>query len=220
MGARLLEVGEADLELTEGRLRVRGAPERQLSLADLARTLSAPSPAMGFPISLEPDLESMVCYVKDGGSSGGGAHGVVVEVDPETGLVTILRYVVAHDCGVAINPAIVTGQVQGGAAQGVGTALYEDAAYSPEGQPLTGSLMDYLLPGACEVPTITERHANVPSPGNPEGIKPVGEGGTVPAPAVLASAIDDALQAHPIRRAPMTPTYLRSLMATSAPPPQ
>jgi CO/xanthine dehydrogenase Mo-binding subunit len=211
--ATLLEVDPADLELRDGAISVRGAPDRQLSLAQLARTLSAPSPAMAFPKHLSPGLEATICFVQeDGSTSGGGAHAAVVEVDPETGQVTILRYVVAHDCGRPINPAIVAGQVQGAVAQGLGTALLEDAAYGEDGQPLAASFMDYLLPGALDVPSIEQIHVNAPSTRNPEGFKPVGEGGTVPAPAVIASAIDDALRTTAITRAPMTPAYLRSLL--------
>ncbi len=217
MAARVLEAAEDDIELADGVLRIRGVADRELRLGDLARRLSAPSPAMAFPPELEPGLEATACFSPEGSTSGGGVHAVVAEVDPETGQVAILRYLVAHDCGVAINPMIVEGQVQGALAQGLGTALLEDAAYSAEGQPLAASLMDYLLPTAVEVPGAEQLHANVPSTHNPEGIKPVGEGGTVPAPAAIAGAIDDALGTR-IARAPFSPAYLTALLRAPSEP--
>jgi carbon-monoxide dehydrogenase large subunit len=138
----------------------------------------------------------------------------MVEVDPATGLVQILRYLVVHDCGRVINPLILDGQIQGGVAQGIGSALYEEVRYSPDGQLLTATYLDYLIPTMTEVPDIVVGHHETPSPFNPEGIKGAGEGGTIPAPAVLASAVDDALAPFGIRtnRVPMTPGYLVSAL--------
>jgi CO/xanthine dehydrogenase Mo-binding subunit len=116
-----------------------------------------------------------------------------VEVDRETGALRILRYVVVHDCGPIINPLILTGQIEGGVAQGIGNAFYEQVVYDPDGQVLTQTFMDYLLPTAWEVPPVEIAHIETPSPLNPLGIKGAGEAGVIPVPAAIASAIDDAL---------------------------
>jgi carbon-monoxide dehydrogenase large subunit len=116
-----------------------------------------------------------------------------VEVDRGTGYVRLLKYVVAHDCGTVINPTIVEGQVHGGVAQGVGGALFEEMVYDAEGQLLTGTLMDYLVPSATDLPRIDTVHLEYPSPRNPLGMKGLGEGGAISPPAAIANAIDDAL---------------------------
>jgi carbon-monoxide dehydrogenase large subunit len=130
-----------------------------------------------------------------------------VEVDPLTGGVTILNYAVAHDSGNIINPMIVDGQVQGGVAHGIGNALFEFMKYDAGGQPLTTSFADYLLPAAPEVPACAIEHVETPNPLNPLGVKGAGEGGTIPAPAAIISAIEDALTEFGVRFAemPLTP---------------
>jgi carbon-monoxide dehydrogenase large subunit len=128
-----------------------------------------------------------------------GAHAVVVEVNRETGAVRILRYVGVHDCGRIVNPRLVEGQIIGGIAQGLGQALSEDVVYSPEGQPLTGSLLDYALPKAHEVPPLILETLEVPSPTNPLGAKGIGSVSTVPAPAAVANAVLDALAGFGVR---------------------
>jgi carbon-monoxide dehydrogenase large subunit len=134
-------------------------------------------------------------------------HVAVVEVDPETGRVRLLRYVVAHDCGRVINPLLVDGQIHGGVAQGVGGGLGEELAYDAAGQLLTGSLMDYGLPRADELPFIETVHLEHPSPRNPLEVKGVGEGGAISPPAALANAIEDALAPFGacITEGPVTP---------------
>jgi carbon-monoxide dehydrogenase large subunit len=132
-----------------------------------------------------------------------------------TGQVRVLRYIVVHDCGTIINPMVLDGQVVGGVAQGLGNALYEEMIYDPEsGQPLTTSLMDYLLPTAMEVPPVEVLHRTTPSPLNPEGIKGAGEGGTMPVPATIANAIDDALAplGVTVTRMPLGASALRELI--------
>jgi carbon-monoxide dehydrogenase large subunit len=137
-----------------------------------------------------------------------------VEVDPATGEVRVLRYAVVHDCGRPINPAIVDGQVHGGVAQGIGGALFEELVYDEEGQLLSGTLADYLVPTAADVPPIALAHAETPSPLNPLGVKGVGEGGAIPGPAAIANAVEDALAPHGqvVRRTPLSPAYVRSLL--------
>jgi carbon-monoxide dehydrogenase large subunit len=141
-------------------------------------------------------------------------HAVLVEVDIDTGRVTLLRYVVAHDCGRIINPMIVDGQIQGGVAQGIGGGLYEALLYDAAGQLLTGSFMDYLIPTALDIPPIDLMHLEYPSPRNPLGIKGVGEGGAISPPAAIANAVEDALRPFGvcIREAPLSPDRVRQLI--------
>ena len=137
-------------------------------------------------------------------------HAAIVETDPVTAEIRILRYCVVHDCGVMVNPMIVEGQVHGGVAQGVGGALYERMAYDESGQLLNASFMDFLMPYASEVPHIETDHLETPSPLNPLGIKGAGEAGTIPVSAVIASAIEDA-EGFPIRSMPTSPNELWDL---------
>jgi carbon-monoxide dehydrogenase large subunit len=123
-----------------------------------------------------------------------GAHAVIVEVEPETGTVRILKYVAVDDCGTMINPLVVEGQIHGGIAHGIGNALLEEIVYDATGQLLTGTLMDYALPRAADVPPLEVHHVVTPSPLNPLGVKGAGEGGTLPAPAAIANAVADALR--------------------------
>src|SRR5262249_2659805 len=132
-----------------------------------------------------------------------GTHVAEVEVDPLTGGVTILNYTVAHDSGNIINPLIVDGQVQGGVAHGIGNALFEFMKYDSGAQPLTTSFQDYLLPAAPDVPSCAIEHVETPSPLNPLGATAAGEGGTIPAPAVIISAIEDGLSPVSVRFAEM-----------------
>jgi len=138
----------------------------------------------------------------------------MVEVDVETGLVTILRYIVVEDCGTIINPLVVDGQIQGGVAQGIGMALYEQAIYDENGQFLTGTLMDYLPPTATEVPRVEIAHFESPSPLTPGGIKGMGEGGAIAPPAAIANAVADALVPFDARvnAVPLTPERVLSFI--------
>ena len=211
-GAHLLEVSPDDVELRRGVLEVRGAPERQVSLAQVARIVTSPPPSLLFPEGLEVGLEATHYFRPDSNTYANGVHVAVVEVDPETGLVEVLRYAVVHDCGTVINPVVVDGQVRGGVAQGIGNALYEEMVYDETGQPLTTSYLDYLLPTTMEIPPISLGHLETPSPLNPEGIKGAGEGGTMPGPAVIGNAVDDALAplGITIDRIPISPGRLRA----------
>jgi len=214
VAAQLLEAAPNDLALDDGEITVRGAPDRSLPLADVARTLSAPPPAFLFPPDLEPGLEATTYFHPEGNAYAGGTHAAIVEVDVETGQVEIHRYVVAHDCGVVINPLVADGQTQGGVAQGIGTALYEEMVYDENAQPLTASYMDYLLPTAMEVPSMSMGHLETPSPLNAEGFKGLGEGGAMPVPAVIANAVADALLPFGVRVGdlPLTPARVLALI--------
>ena len=147
-------------------------------------------------------------------------HVALVEADPATGAVRLLRYVVAHDCGTVINPAIVEGQIHGGVAQGVGGALLEEMVYDRQGQLLTGTLMDYLVPTAMELPPIETVHLEYPSPRNSLGIKGVGEGGAISPPAAIANAVEDALAPFGITvtRTPLSPAVVAALVRAAGSP--
>jgi carbon-monoxide dehydrogenase large subunit len=198
VAAAELEAAPEDLALEDGRIAVRGAPGRGLSLADVARIASAPRPGYALPGGMDPGLEA-AGYVRVPQSTySSGAHAAVVEVDPETGAVRILRYVAVDDCGTMINPMVVEGQVHGGIAHGIGNALLEEIVHDATGQMVTGTLMDYALPRADDVPRLEVHHVVTPSPLNPLGVKGAGEGGTLPAPAAIANAVADAFRGCPV----------------------
>jgi carbon-monoxide dehydrogenase large subunit len=143
---------------------------------------------------MDPGLEASAYVHVPQSTYSNGAHAAVVEVDPETGTVKVLRYVAVDDCGTMINPMVVEGQIHGGIAHGIGNALLEEIVYDDAGQLLTGTLMDYALPRAADVPPLEVHHVVTPSPLNPLGVKGSGEGGTLPAPAAIANAVADALR--------------------------
>ena len=190
LGAHFLEAAPEDLELRDGAVVVRGSPGRSLAFKDIAR--AAYLEVHRLPEGTDPGLEGHGTFDPPGTFSN-ATHGCVVEIDPETGAVRIDRYVVVEDCGVMINPMIVEGQVRGGVAQGIAKALYERLVYTDDGQPQTTSLMDYLVPTAAEIPPIEILHLETPSSHSETGAKGMGEGGTIAAPACVASAVNDAL---------------------------
>ncbi|HSF06575.1 MAG TPA: xanthine dehydrogenase family protein molybdopterin-binding subunit [Methylomirabilota bacterium] len=191
IAAYQLEVAPADLELAEGVVSVRGVPGRSLSLAQVAAAAYAGGKRL--PRDLEPGLEATRFYDPYFGTASSATHLALVEVDPATCAVSVLRYLVVEDCGRLINPLIVEGQAIGGVVQGIGAALLEELVYADDGQLLTGSLMDYLVPTAAEVPSVEVLHVEIPSPTTLGGFKGVGEGGTIGAPAAIANAVADAL---------------------------
>jgi carbon-monoxide dehydrogenase large subunit len=153
----------------------------------------------------------------DSGTFSYATHAVLVAVQPEFGSVELLDYVVVEDGGVLVNPLIVDGQIIGGVAQGIGTALYEESPYSPEGQPLASTFVDYILPGSCEVPDIRIEHMETPSPFTAHGIKGIGEGGVIAPPAAIVNAINDALRplGAEIGMTPATPHRIMSAIAAA-----
>lgn len=189
-----LEAAPEDLTLEDGRVAVRRAPGRAVALAEVAAIASAPRPGYALPSGMGPGLEATAYVPVPQSTYSSGAHAAVVEVDPETGAVRILRYVAVDDCGTIINPAVVEGQVHGGVAHGIGNALLEEVVYDAAGQLATGTLMEYALPRALDVPDLEVHHVVTPSPLNPLGVKGAGEGGTLPAPAAIANAVADALR--------------------------
>ncbi len=210
--AALLEAAAADIEIEDGRAAVRGSPG---TAVDLARVVQASIPTFARPGVASPDFEASAYHHVPTVTYASAVHVAQVEVDPDTGGVRLLRYVVAHDCGKVINPIIVEGQVHGGVAQGVGGALFEDMAYDEQGQLLAGSLMDYAVPKADDLPPIETVHLEFPSPRNPLGVKGLGEGGAISPPAAIANAIEDALAPFGVRitQTPATPARIRALLA-------
>jgi CO/xanthine dehydrogenase Mo-binding subunit len=218
--AHLLEIGPDDLEWADGGFRVRGDPERKKTLGEIAIMLHLFKHS--FPEDMESGLDASKVFDhpyttmpsadrKDLGVfypfMGHACHVPVVEVDIETGAVTFLHYAAVHDCGTLVNPRSLAGHIVGGTAQGIGTALYEEFVYDEDGQLLSSSFMDYLIPTAMEVPELTIGHVETPSPYTPHGIKGGGEGGRMMAPAAINAAVNDALAPLGVRltELPMTP---------------
>ena len=209
LAARVLEVPQAEIELEDGRASARSGNRPSISLGELAR-LAQGMPGFSFAEGQAPGLEHTAYFAPPQASYCNGTHVAEVEVDPFTGGVAILNYTVAHDSGNVINPMIVDGQVQGGVAHGVGNALLEWMRYDASAQPLTTTFQDYLLPGACNVPSCAIEHVQTPNPLNPLGVKGAGEGGTIPAPAAIIGAIEDALSPFGVRfvEMPLTPARI------------
>lgn len=196
LASELLACRAEDISFQDGRVGNRHRPEVQLTFAQL---VAAASSRTHGAVAKERGLVFGTTYTLPGTPFSFGAHGVVVEVSRDTGQVTILRYVGVHDCGRIVNPRLVEGQIIGGIAQGLGQALTEGVIYTPDGQPLTGSLLDYALPRAHEVPPLILETLEVPSPTNPLGAKGIGSVSTVPAPAAIANAVLDALAGCGVR---------------------
>jgi aerobic carbon-monoxide dehydrogenase large subunit len=192
IAAHILECAPADLELRDGGVGVVGVPGTSLTLARIARA-AMPGWANERPPGVDAGLEETYYWQPQTVTWSYAVHVAIVEVDRETGRVRIDDYAVAHDCGNVVNPLLVEGQIMGGAAQGLGGILCEAIAYDANGQLLSGSLMDYALPCAGDVPDIKIVHQHSPSPLNPLGVKGVGEGGAVAPPAAVANAVCDAL---------------------------
>ncbi len=211
--SRMLEAATEDLELADGTVRVKGVSGLSVALGEIARVLGG-MPGYAMPSGLPPGLSATSLFGPDALTYCNGSHAAVVEVDIETGQVSILRYVVVHDSGRLINPMLVEGQVQGGVAHGISSAFYEWMKYDENGQPQTTNLGEYLMPTAPELPRIEIHHLETPTPLNPLGVKGAGECGTIPATAVLASAVEDALTPFGARVTdiPMTPERILELI--------
>ena len=190
IAAHLLEANEADLDWKDGKFVVKGSPDKSKSFGELALMANV---AWNMPPGVEPGLEATAFFDPTNFVFPFGTHICTVEVDAETGEVKILRYIAVDDCGPQINPMIVEGQVHGGVIQGLGEALQERAVYDEDGQLLTGTLMDYAVPKASQMPKIETAHTVTPSPVNPLGVKGVGETGTIASVPTLVNAVCDAL---------------------------
>ena len=212
IAGHLLEADPADVTLADGRYAVRGMPDRSVTVRQIAR--AAYGGAKQLPKGLEPGLEATRFYDPYYGTASNATHAAMIEIDRATLEVKTLRYVVVEDCGRMVNPLIVDGQVHGGVAQGIGAALLEEIVYDDEGQLLSGTLMDYVVPSACEIPTMEVHHVETPSPVALGGFRGMGEGGTIGAPAAIANAVADALAPLQIEIAelPVTPERLFRLI--------
>ena len=223
-----LEAAPEDLELADGRVRVKGSPDRGIPLGAVAvlsnpvryafgggteaATQFAARSRPGPPLrdGEQPGLEATGYYSPPGSTWAAGCHAAYVRVDPKTFRLEILKYVVIHDCGRVINPLVLQGQIEGGVAQGIGGAFYERLAYDSDGQLRNASFMEFLMPYATEIPPIEIDHIETPSPLNPLGVKGAGEAGVIPVGAVLASAIEDATGLS-ITEMPLSPLKLFEL---------
>jgi aerobic carbon-monoxide dehydrogenase large subunit len=200
IAAHLLECSPDDLEWEAGQWQVKGSPERAKSIQELAFAAWAGD---SMPAGVEPNLEATTFYDPPNFTFPFGTHIAEVEIDGDTGKVTIERYTAVDDCGNVINPMIVDGQVHGGVVQSIAQALYEETVYDENGQILTGSLVDYMIPAASEVPRIDSARTVTPSPSNPLGVKGIGEAGTIAATACVVNAAVDALSGLGIRHLDM-----------------
>ena len=204
LAAHLLEAATEDIEYEDGRFFVRGSPDQQKTIQDIALMANV---AWDMPEGMEPGLEASAFYDPPNFTYPFGAHLAVVEVDPVTGQIDLKQYYAVDDCGVQINPMIVEGQVHGGVVQGVGPALWEGVVYDEDGQPLTGTMLDYALPRADGFPDIHVQSNTTPSPHHPLGVKGVGEAGTIASTPTVYNAVMDALRPLGIDRVdmPLTP---------------
>jgi carbon-monoxide dehydrogenase large subunit len=189
--AHQLEAAPEDIELSGDKFSVRGSPDKGLTLADAA---GAAYIAENLPDGMEPGLEETAFYDPENFVFPFGAHACVVDLDPETGKVQVVRYVAVDDCGPAINPMIIDGQVHGGIVHGIGQALYEQIHFDEDGNLVTGTFVDYALPSAAELPSFELDRTETPSPVNALGVKGVGEAGTIAASAAVTNAVIDALR--------------------------
>ena len=212
LASEVLEAPEDELELEDGVVRVADIPSRFISLGDLAQR-SNPLRGAVEP-GTEPGLEGTAYFGPKYGATAFGTHAMIVEVDPETMMVEIKRYIVVEDCGTILNPLIVEGQLHGGVALGIGNSFYEKLVFDDNGQLLNASFADYLIPTAAEIPTIEIAHQVTPSPLNPLGSKGVGEAGAIPVPALFAQAVENALDVEglEILESPLSPQRLFELL--------
>ena len=206
VAAMIMEVGEDDVDMVGGRIFVPGT-DKELSLREVAHTYYQEMGRLPKEVREEVPLEATRSFDPFFGTTACATHAALVEVDPATWGVTILKYAAAEDCGRIINPDVADGQMRGGIAQGVGVALTEEVIHDEDGQPLTASFVDYVLPSAVEVPAMDVMHVESAYPDNLTGFRGLGEGGTIGAPAAIANAVADALDID-VRELPLTPEKL------------
>jgi len=190
IAAHMLEASPDDLEFADGAFSVKGTPDKAKTIQDV---IGAAWSAADLPEGVEPGLEETTFFDPPNFTFPFGCHVCQVAIDPDTGKVEIERYVAVDDCGRVINPMIVDGQVHGGVAHSIGQALFEEVVYDEDGQPLTATLVDYMIPTAVEIPPIETHRTETPSPSNPLGVKGIGEAGTIAATAAIVNAVCAAL---------------------------
>jgi carbon-monoxide dehydrogenase large subunit len=214
IGAHLLQCDPAQVRCADGMVL---GPQGSVTIAEIAQV--AHLRMDGLPPGVDPLLDATATYEPAIGTGvfSYATHGAVVAVDPETGFIELLDFAVAEDCGTMVNPMIVEGQIRGGVVQGIGTALYEEIPYDDAGQPLAGTLADYLLPGAAELPAIKIGHLHTPAAATEYGMKGMGEGGAVAPPAAIANAVRDALAAlgAEVNETPITPRRVLAALQTA-----
>jgi carbon-monoxide dehydrogenase large subunit len=214
----MLEVSVADLDWEKGAFRVKGDPTRSVTIQDVAMRAYG---AGDLPEGVEGGLQAEVCYNPENLTYPFGAYICVVDIDPGTGAVKVRKFVAIDDCGTRINEMIIEGQVHGGLTDGVGMALMEMIAFDEDGNCLSSSLMDYLIPTALEVPDWQTGHTVTPSPHHPIGAKGIGESATVGSPPAVVNAVVDALAPFGIRHVdmPLTPSRVWDAMQGHPTPP-
>jgi carbon-monoxide dehydrogenase large subunit len=191
IAAHVLEAAPEDIEVTGGKFAVKGSPDKGMTLAEISGAAYIPE---NLPEGMEPGLEETTFYDPENFVYPFGAHACVVDVDAETGRVDVVRYVAVDDCGPAINPMIIDGQVHGGIAHAIGQALYERIHYDETGQLVTGTFVDYCIPSAADLPSFETDRTETPSPTNSLGVKGVGEAGTIAGSPAVVNAVIDALR--------------------------
>jgi carbon-monoxide dehydrogenase large subunit len=218
VAAARLEVTPSDLEIVDGIVRIVGVPGDGVALADIARALCG-MPGFPLPAGESPGLQADIAFEPPGLCYANGVHVAEVEVDPLTGQVRVTRMMVVHDCGVALNPTLVEGQVIGGTLHGIGMALHEEVLIDTEGRIRNAAYPASVVPGAWDAPEVTVLHRESPTPFNPLGAKGAGEGGTIGAPAAVIAAIEDALRplSLALSELPMTPARLAARIADANP---
>lgn len=214
VAADMLETAEADLDIEGGEIRVRGVPDMKVTLGDVSKAVAG-TPGYRLPEGVTPGMEATETLVIEEEAFANGSAVVEVEVDPETGRVTILNYAMTQDSGRILNRKMAEGQLHGGIAHGIGNALFEWMRYDAEGQPLTATLAEYLLVTAPEVPRMDLILHETPTPRNPLGVKGIGECGIMPATSAIISAIEDALVPFGVHlsRCPLTPPDILAAIA-------
>jgi len=211
IASRMLRSGNEDLIFSDGKIFSGGSPQKKISFVDVAEAAYQPEQ---LPQGMEATLYEYCAYAPPGDVFPFGTHVAMMEVDRETGLVKVLKYVAVDDAGRVLNPMIAEGQVQGGVVQGISQALLEAVVHNEDGQLLTGTLSEYLIPSATSSPNIECYRTETPSPLNPLGLKGIGEAGTIAATPAIVNAVEDALSPFDatIGRLPLTPQYVWSLM--------
>ncbi|MGH2761150.1 MAG: xanthine dehydrogenase family protein molybdopterin-binding subunit [Thermoleophilaceae bacterium] len=212
--AALLEAAPDDIELAEGKFQVRGSPDKSMTMAEISG--AAHIPPNELPADIEPGLEESSFYDPENFVFPFGAHACVVEVDAETGKARVVRYASVDDCGPAINPMLIEGQIHGGIVHAIGQALYEQVVYDEDGQLVTGTFVDYALPTAAELPGFETDRTETPSPVNSLGVKGVGEAGTIAATPAVTAAVLDALKPLGVTDLEMPLTPMRVWQAIQA----
>jgi carbon-monoxide dehydrogenase large subunit len=213
--SHLMEASARDLEIIDGRVLVRGDPASAITVEEVARQAATGQ----FGADVDTSLQVEATF--DGGEGGwsGGTHCAIVDVDVETGIVKVERYVAVEDCGALINPAVVEGQIRGGVAQGIGAVLLERSAYDENGNYQSATFMDYLLPTACDIPRIEVEHLETVPLDADVNFRGVGEGGMIVAPPTIVSAIEDALTPFGVRiyEQHLPPARILELVAAADP---